>query len=113
VRVAVKLFGNCYVGLALPLSAEGEDAWTVPAGGAYGDGSPGSWGGHCVPIVAYSPLTLTCITWGQRLKMSWNFFEDYCDEAYAVLTHDWIEANGLSPSQFNLAQLSKDLAALG
>jgi hypothetical protein len=109
---AIMLFGQLFTGIQLPISAQGMNAWTVPAGGPYGDGSPGSWGGHCIPIDAASPATFTCVTWGQRLKMSRNFFWDYVDECYVVLSKDWIAANGLSPSQFNLAQLQADLAAL-
>jgi hypothetical protein len=110
VREAVYLFGNVYWGVQLPLSVQGADSWTVPDGGtASPNGSPGSWGGHCVPIVAVSPETLTCVTWGQTLKMSHSFFSDYGDEGYACLSLDWIEKNGISPSQFNLAQLEADL----
>jgi hypothetical protein len=110
VREAVLLFGNVYMGAQLPASVQGADAWTVPDGGTSSpDGMPGSWGGHCVPICAVSPETLTCITWGSLLKMSHGFFADYVDEAYAVLSTDWIEKNGISPSQFNLAQLDADL----
>jgi hypothetical protein len=117
VRAAVYLFGNLYAGLSLPAFAQDETAaaagWTVALGGPFGStGSPGGWGGHCVPIVAMSPLTLTCVTWGQTLKMSHNFFLDYCDEAYAVLSDDWIETNGLSPGSFDLAALQADLAQL-
>lgn len=116
VREAVMLFGNVYMGVQLPASVEGSDPdapplpWTVPDGGTSSEnGIPGSWGGHCVPIVAVSPETLTCITWGQTLKMSHGFWGDYVDEAYAVLSIDWIEKNGLAPSQFNVAQLEADL----
>lgn len=110
VREAVYSFGNLYWGVQLPASAQGADSWTVPDGGtASTNGSPGSWGGHCVPIVAVSPETLTCVTWGQTLKMSHGFFSDYGDEGYAVLSLDWIEKNGLSPGQFNLKQLETDL----
>jgi hypothetical protein len=97
VREAVMLFGNVYMGVQLPTSVQGFDSWTVPDGGtASQNGQPGSWGGHCVPVVAVSPESLTCITWGSVLKMSHNFFSDYCDELYAVLSLDWIEQNGLS-----------------
>jgi hypothetical protein len=110
IREAIYLFGNVFTGLALPISAQGEDAWTVPPGGKSSpNGSPGSWGGHCVPSVADSPQSRTVVTWGEVLKMSPNFFIDYVDELYAVLSLDWIESNGLSPSQFNLAQLQADL----
>lgn len=112
VRQAIQIFGNIYVGLALPVSAQEQGAWTVGKGGpaAGGDNAPGSWGGHAVPVMAASPHSLTCITWGERLKMSHNFFTDYCDEAYAAVSQDWIAARGgKSPSGLNLRQLLADL----
>jgi hypothetical protein len=113
IRAAIQLFGNVYIGIQLPVTAQTQDAWTVANGGTFTqDGQPGSWGGHAIPLMAQSPKTQTCITWGERLKMSHNFFLDYCDEAYAIVSQDWIGANGLSPSQFNLKQLMLDLAAV-
>lgn len=112
VRQAIQIFGNLYLGLALPVSVQGADKWTVSDEGFRDNGAPGSWGGHAVPVMAYSPKTLTCITCGERLKMSWNFFRGYCDEAYAVVSVDWIEKSGLSPSALNLVQLKQDLVAI-
>jgi len=113
VMQAITLFGSLYTGIQLPISAQGQDKWTVVTGGPFGNkGIAGGWGGHCVPIMAYSPITLTCVTWGERLKMSHNFFADYVDESYVVLSEEWIGGNGMSPSGFNLAQLDADLAAL-
>ncbi len=109
---AIQLFGSLYTGIQLPISAQGEAAWTVPNGGAFGDGSPGSWGGHAIPIMGASPKSYTCITWGQRLKMSHTFFSDYVDECYAVLSIDWLNKTGISPSLLNLDQLKEDLAQL-
>jgi len=113
VRQAIWMFGNLFTGLALPVFVQSASDWTVPDGWIYGNaGQPGSWGGHCVPAMAESPETLTCVTWGERLKMSHNFFGDYCDEAYAVLSTDWVTSNQAAKSGFNLAQLRADIAAL-
>jgi hypothetical protein len=113
IREAIQLFGNLFVGIQLPLSAQGETAWTVADGGIYTpDGQPGSWGGHCVPFMASSPLTHTCVTWGGTLKASHNFALDYIDEIWACLSPDWIAATGLSPSQLKMAQLMSDLEAV-
>jgi hypothetical protein len=112
-REAAWIFGNVFTGVALPTAVQGADDWTVPEGGIYGAaGQPGGWGGHCIPVMAESPETATCITWAERLKMSHNFFSDYCDEAYAVLSEDWLTAQGDTLTGFNLAQLRKDIAAL-
>jgi hypothetical protein len=55
------------------------------------------------------PGTLTCITWGQLKKMTWAWFENYCSEAYALVSKDWIKARGVSPSGFDLETLEADL----
>lgn len=114
VKQALSLFGNLYVGVALPLSAQGGTSWAKPRR-TTGKGAAGSWGGHCVPIFDYDAKGLTCVTWGAPLRMSWGFFEFYCDEAYTVVTTDWLDAAGASPADaggFNIAQLESDLAAL-
>jgi hypothetical protein len=107
------MFGNLFTGLEMPLSAADENDWTVALDGVYTPtGAPGSWGGHCVPFMAESPESLTCVTWGARLKSSHNFFADYASEAYAVLSDDWITSQGDSIAGFNLAALKRDIAAL-
>lgn len=106
---AILLFGNAYLGLGLPISAQNETAWTVPNGGATGNGSPGSWGGHCVPAMAASQKSRTVISWGGKYKMSPNFDFDYCDESYALLSSEWLETTGRSPSGFDIAALMVDL----
>ncbi len=112
VKDAIWLFGGVYIGLALPVSAQSQDVWVVPAGGLSGDGAPGSWGGHAVYVVAYDARGLTCITWGRLKRMSWNFWAAYCDEAYGLLAKDWFEASGEAPSGFDVAALAGDMAAL-
>lgn len=113
VKAAIYLFGSVFTGLALPISAQGQDAWTVADGGPSADGNqPGGWGGHCVSTCAWSPLTATCETWGTRLKMSHNFWDDYVEEAYVMLSADWLGVNGLSPNGFDLQSLGADLAQL-
>jgi hypothetical protein len=44
--------------------------------------------------------------------MGWSAYDAYVDEVYAVVTPQWIEANGLSPSGFNLEQLLADRAVV-
>ncbi len=73
VKDAVDLFGGCYIGLALPTSAQTQTVWSVPPGGAVGPGAPGSWGGHAVPVVAYDSHGPTVITWGAPKRMTWSF----------------------------------------
>jgi len=113
---SVYLFGNCYLGIQLPLSAQDQinagQPWSVNATVRTPGHEPGSWGGHCVPIVDYDANGLTVVTWGALQRMTWYFLQVYGDEAYAVLSNDWLNTRQISPGKFNLAQLKADLAAL-
>jgi len=108
IRDAVFIFGNCYIGLALPISAQTQAIWSVPPGGATGQGAPGSWGGHAVPVVAYDPQGLTVVTWGALKRMTWTFWSAYCDEAYALLSDDFLTADK-TPGGIDLVALQQDL----
>jgi len=139
---AIWLFGGAYIGVELPISAQTQDVWDVPAN-LTPDDEPGSWGGHAVYLVGYEapattpalsappllnqegsfagpnpvsrvpcPGSLTCITWGQLKKMTWLWFAKYCSEAYALVSKDWIEASGVAPSGFDLATLEADLKSV-
>ena len=121
------LCGGAYIGIELPIRAQEQDVWDVPANpGA--DDEPGSWGGHAVYLVGYdkraagsqisnlksemaSP-SLTCITWGKPKRMTWAWFEKYCSEAYALVSKEWLTSTGIAPSGFDLATLEQDLAAV-
>lgn len=77
-----------------------------------GSTDPGSWGGHAVPVLAYDSEGLTCITWGAKKQMTWEFFSRYCDESYAPLSPDWLNAQGTDPAGLDRAQLRADLSEL-
>jgi len=109
VQTAIALFGGCYIGVRFPSSAMND----FDAGNPWTNTSDENIeGGHALPLVAYDADTLTCITWGKPQKMSNEWFRTYADEAYAILTPDWIEVAGLSPSGFDLEALQQDLNAL-
>jgi len=109
VQTAISLFGGIYAGALLPTNAQAQVGfvWDVLRNG---DDAPGSWGGHAIPIVKYDPTGLWCVTWGKLQKMTQAWFAEYVDEAYALVTPDWIEANGRSPTGLDLATLTADLA---
>jgi hypothetical protein len=74
------------LGISLPLTAQKEFEAGKPWAATTGPGSsPGSWGGHYVYVTGYTTLGPTCVTWGQKHRMSWAFFAKYCDEAYAII----------------------------
>jgi hypothetical protein len=86
--------------------------WVVPAGGPVGDAAPNPNNGHCIPAVAYDAAGLTVVTWGEAKAMSWGFFDAYADEAFAVVSKNFIERSGETPAGFSLATLEADLAQL-
>lgn len=110
IKTAVWTFGSAYLGLAMPVSAQKQDVWDVPAGGATGDGAPGSWGGHAVEIAGYGPQGVLIVTWGALKWMTWDFLKTYGDEAYAIISKDFLQ-NGKTPNNgLDLAALKADLA---
>lgn len=111
-KLSIENFGAAYIGVGLPISAQTQDVWDVPAGGAVGDGAPGSWGGHAVPLLAYDETGFTCVTWGKPMKMTNAFLQAYCEEAYALISSDWLAKSGVSPSGLDLPGLMQDLQSI-
>ena len=123
IQTAIDLFGGVYIGLSMPLAWQGTQHWDVSRGfaklkrffGGGGEWEPGSWGGHAVPLCGYDALgNYRLITWGSAAyTITPDAMAEYCDEAYAVLSQqDWTGAKGLSPSDFDLAQLKTDLSEI-
>lgn len=108
VMTAISLFGNSDIGLALPDSVVAEDVDLLAVPWMDASEPPNPQNGHDVVIVGYDAMNAYVATWGALKPMSWQFFGRYCDEAYAVLSKDWIGAN-TSPSGFDLATLRDDL----
>jgi hypothetical protein len=112
-RLACDLFGGVYLGVGLPVSAQVQEVWAVPDTGPVGDGSPGSWGGHAIPMVNYGPAGAVVVTWGALKTATWEWLTTYCDEAYACLSEDWVEPGKQAPSGLDLAGLQAALKAIG
>jgi len=116
-RQSVDLFAAAYIGLALPNFAvtppDGnllDVPWAIPPSGVQAN-PPNLNNGHCVPIVGYDGQNFWVVTWGALKAMSPEFYAAYCDEAYAVLSPDWMKG-GVAPPGLNLKQLLADLAAI-
>ncbi len=52
VTQAIWVFGGAYIGVELPIRAQTQDVWDVPAN-LGPDDEPGSWGGHAIYLVGY------------------------------------------------------------
>jgi hypothetical protein len=112
VTLATWLFSGLYIGLNLPKTARQQRIWdVVPDGGA--DARPGSWGGHCVSVVDYNAAGVVVVTWGALMRVTWAFFDAYCDEAYAVLPAIYDKLGGKPlENGFDEERLRADLAQL-
>ena len=117
VQEAIYTFGSAYVCLLLPATAihqtiwKAVDAYTDAAEKWFSSGR-NSWEAHAVCAVAYDEEGLTVITWGFEKRMTWEFYEKYSDEAYGVLSKDWIAADGKAPNHIDADALDARLDAL-
>ncbi len=107
IRQAIYLFGGVYIGMNVPnfIMENIPPVWDVTAD----DG--GIDGGHCVFVCGYDSGTFTFISWGAVYKMTVAFWNQYVDEAHALLSRDWIGAKG-APDGFDLTQLEADLTLI-
>lgn len=115
IQEAIWLTGGCYVGMALPEAVENASSWTVPSHiPLFGrrHWKAGSWGGHAVSLLSYNSSGVVCVTWGNLLSISWDFFHEYCDEAYAIISPDWVNDTSKAPNGFDMAALNNDLRGL-
>lgn len=89
VKLAVAEFGAVDIGFNFPASAMSQfnsgQPWDVVKG------SPIE-GGHCVLVVGYDANYLYVVTWGAIQKMTYAFWTSYVDEAWAVISQDWVNA---------------------
>jgi hypothetical protein len=104
---AMFLFQAVGIGLAFPDSAMQQfhagEPWSVVKGAKIE-------GGHYVCCVA-KRSDIDVVTWGALQPMTVEFFETYCDEAWAYISQEDLQ-KGVDPDGFRLEQLKADLAAL-
>lgn len=111
-KACLYTFGSVYLGLNLPASAEDQFASGVPW--SVVPGSPLA-GGHAVPLQRWDDSRagpVEVVTWGQLQRMTLAFARTYLEEAWVIISQDWIEANGKTVTGLNLAELQADLAAV-
>lgn len=108
-RDSIYYFGGAYLGIQLPIAAQGKNQWVTSSLSCGPSWEPGSWGGHAVVSPWYNKIGPVVITWGTLLQMSWDFLDRYCDEAYCLLSPDYMNNNNRSPLGFDFETLSKDL----
>jgi hypothetical protein len=101
VMATIDLFGGMYGGLVLPESAERQEKWSVRIGDTTGPNR-----GHAINLIDYDQSGVWCITWGGLKWLSWKYWYAYADEAYAIFSSDWADANG-APNGFDYNALKE------
>jgi hypothetical protein len=105
------VFGSVYV--AVNLAQAQEDQFSAGQPWAYEAGSP-SLGGHmiCLQRRATGTDILRYVTWGELQPANKAFQAHQAVDAYAVVTEDWIAANGTTVEGMDLEQLLSDMDAV-
>lgn len=106
--MAAYLFGQVGLGIQFPETAmdqfnEGKP-WSVVKGAQIE-------GGHYIPAVAHRDGRINIVTWGKTQPMTLGFYRTYCDEAWAIISPEYLTSDK-TPEGFDMAQLNADLAAL-
>jgi hypothetical protein len=115
-ETALWLFGSVVSGFQLPIAAQGASAWSGVPADLSGSWAPGTWGGHCVcqaDFTRQQPLDVfATVTWGELMLTGRDFINAYCDEAYVVLSDDWLNDEGQCAAGLDKAALLVDLQKL-
>ena len=106
IKTVINECGVCYIGFDVP-----ENIDETPGALWKLDMSANIEGGHAVVLVGYDSDTVTLISWGALYKMTWEFFQYYTDEAYAIISPNWT-ADGKTPLGLSPEQLKAMMAAL-
>jgi hypothetical protein len=111
IKQAMYIFGAVDIGVQFPANAmaqfNGGLAWTAE------DDDGGIEGGHDVIVFGEGSVGASCVTWAMRQEFTWEWFSKYCDEAYAVISQNWINAiTKLAPNSLDMAALQADLEAI-
>ena len=108
-RQAIYECGNVYIGVNLP------QAWEqcVPGDTLDAVGSPVA-GGHAGILCGYDKAakTFDLVWWGMKLKVTEAGLTQALEEAYPVVSADWIEKTGLSPQGKSVVQIQKDMTTI-
>jgi hypothetical protein len=110
IKVTINDFGVCYIGFQVPNSiyenGMPKTKWEYDAN------HTDTEGGHCVVAVKYDDEYVSVISWGALYEISWEFFTQYTDEAYAIVSPDWIATSGKSPLGMTVAEMEQLMSAI-
>lgn len=105
-RYAAFTFGGLYLGINCPEKCQSDTTnWNFEAGLPID-------GGHCIVQLGQGADGGHVDSWGMNIPVSNSFILGYVDEAYIVVTEDWLGAQGNSPSGLDLDGLLAAMNAI-
>ena len=110
IQTACAELGPLSAGVNLPAIAQQQFSDGQPWDVVADDG--GIEGGHCVVLCGYDQEYLYFVTWGQVQKATYAWWARYGEEIWAVVSADWVSAQGSDPDGVNLASLGAEFAEL-
>ena len=113
VKAAIYTFGCLYTGFTVPQSTVNELQHGIDPTFNFIPNDTRTNEGHCVNFVGYGRSGAAFDSWGKVYHMGWDYLLQWFDEAYVVVTPDWIKASGKSPSGLDLTGLVADMTAQG
>lgn len=109
VKRAIWRCGGVFVGLNCPEAWLTDDTYLLTQ-------TDTIVGGHCIYLIGYTPTALgveyDAITWGARFRITEDALLATADEAYAILSKDWMDPSGLNPAGLDYAALTADMAQI-
>ncbi len=109
IQWAIVIFGGVQLGVSLPQSALDQtdrgQPWSVVRG------SP-IVGGHDVAAVGYDQSGFLAVSWGQLVRVTYEFVATMAEEIWTVVDPSWLNEKGLSPNLLNLGSLMTDIGLI-
>lgn len=105
-RTALDLFGVVYIGINFPNTAmqqfHNNQPWDVVQNATIE-------GGHAINAGYYdvSDNMWKVVTWGKVQPMTQNFWDHYVEEAWVVISSEWLDAQGSNPAGIDVNALNK------
>jgi hypothetical protein len=104
--------GVAYIGFNVPQYIMPPNADPLPVWDVNPNADNTIIGGHAVVLAGYDANGARVISWGEYYTMTWAFFAQFVDEAYAIADAMWITAKNATPGGLTLQQLEQAMQAL-
>jgi len=112
IKAAIYLFGGVPIGFNVPQSMVDELNAGIDPTFAFVQNDKPSGEGHCVLPVGYGRSGAAAVSWGKVYHFSWEFWQAWVDEAYCVVSKNWLKQSGVSPTGLDLDGLLQDAQAI-